>query len=84
MTIQQILLKMENLGIQAQAEKRIETRSITGLDKRLFWIIPGNESPRCLDLKTDEEIEFLASIKFEFTTTKIKGTNLPNHDDYTG
>lgn len=70
-TLVQILEKMEKLGIIALQEKRVESRSITGLDKRTFWIIPSNESPRCMVVDTEDEVEHLASIKIQLSPTNF-------------
>jgi hypothetical protein len=64
-TLLQILQKMEKLGLLAQEEKRVESRSITGLDKRTFWIIPSNEAPRCMVVDTEDEVEHLAAMKIQ-------------------
>ncbi len=64
-TIIQVLSRMEAIGIAGEEAKTLDTRTVTGVEKRQFWVVPGSEAPTCLDLETGEEIDKLASIKFE-------------------
>jgi hypothetical protein len=62
--IRDLLARMEALGARAQLEGRLELCAVTGIDHRVFWVVPANETPRCKDLATDLEVEHLAAIKF--------------------
>lgn len=63
-TIVQVLERMERLGAEAEAAKTVESRTVTGVARRLLWVVPGSEAPSCQDIETSDDVEFLASIKF--------------------
>jgi hypothetical protein len=62
-TLKEILMRMESIGLADEAAKKIESRNITGLSTKRFWIIPSDETPTVVDLETLEEVEKLAAIK---------------------
>jgi len=62
-TLNEILMRMESIGIADEAAKKIESRNITGLVSKRFWIIPSDETPTVQDLETSEDVEKLAAIK---------------------
>jgi ubiquitin-activating enzyme E1 len=63
-TIIEILSKMERIGASLEATKQIDARTVTGIHKRRFWIIPSNETPTCIDVNSGEQVETLCAIKF--------------------
>lgn len=63
-TIKDILAKMERIGSAFEADKAVESRTVTGIAGRTIWVIPANETPTCIDLTTGDVIESLCSIKF--------------------
>jgi hypothetical protein len=63
-TIKEILMKMEALGVAAEDNKAVESRTVTGVADRRFWIVPGNEMPTCTDMESFEDITYMAAMKF--------------------
>lgn len=62
-TLKEILIRMELIGIANEEAKIIESRNITGLSSKRFWIIPSDETPTVEHLEASEDVEKLAAIK---------------------
>jgi hypothetical protein len=65
-TIREILHRMERTGKEFEANKTVDTRTVVGVATRKFWVIPGPETPSCVDLESGDDVDSLASIKFIF------------------
>lgn len=63
MTLIEILSRMDSISENAEKSKLITSRSISDLKNRSFWIIPGKETPDCVDIITGDEVAFFASLK---------------------
>eukprot|EP01038_Epipyxis_sp_PR26KG_P012667 gene12667-16982_t len=62
-TLAQILHRMASIAESSEQKKVIDTRAISSLAKRKFFIIPGNEAPLCRDIESEEDIEHLCAFK---------------------
>ena len=63
-TIREILTRMEAIGSRLESTKEIDARTVSGIAVRRFWVVPGNEVPRCVHTESGDDIEHLCSIKF--------------------
>ena len=61
-TLKEILMKMETIGDTLETEGKIESKNISNIVNRKFWLIPNDESPSCENLDMDQ-ISMLAAIK---------------------
>ena len=53
---------METIGDILEKEGKIESKNISNIANRKFWLIPNDESPSCENLDMDQ-ISMLAAIK---------------------
>jgi hypothetical protein len=60
--LKEILIKMEAIGDIFEAEGKIESKNISNVVNRKFWLIPNDESPSCENVEMDQ-ISMLAAIK---------------------
>jgi ubiquitin-activating enzyme E1 len=66
-TLREILTRMIVLADKSLQESNLQVKSISSLEGRRVWVIPGAETPICRDMDTEEDVEFLASISIDLT-----------------
>lgn len=63
-TLLQVLNKMARVAEDALASGAIDSKTVTTLAGRRFWLLPGKDTPACSHAETGEDIENMAAIKF--------------------
>ena len=65
-TVRQILELMAARADALEAEGKVDTKAISGLAGRRFWVIPGDETPTCVHSESGDAIFKLASLRVTF------------------
>ena len=56
---------MEAIADSMKAEGKIDSKNVSFISQRAFWVIPGSEAPVCKSLDSGDDVDALAAIKIE-------------------
>ncbi len=65
-TIRDILTRMSVLAENEFAQGNIESMAISNPMRRKLVVIPGDETPSCVHIESNEEVAHLCAIQFDF------------------